>query len=94
MKNATNLTPIEMAEETTYNVLTMGSVAGLVGSVLIVGHIAIFHGVFSILFISIAGVSLAGIFLFLYLKKRRFGNRNYSLGERVKKLELALGENV
>ncbi len=88
MKEATNLTPVEMVEESAYNLAVMACIAGAVGGGLVILHMA----TFSYLFVGIVGISIVGIFGFSWLKRKRFGNRNYSLGERVKRIELMIGE--
>lgn len=88
MKEASNITPIEMKEETGYNLFISACVAGVVCSGFSMCHMMMFHAVFSYAFLAVGVACLAGVFLFLYIKKTRFGNRNYSLGERVKLLEL------
>lgn len=89
---ATNITPIEMLEESSYNMLTTISLSGLVGSLLMLTHMLVFHSMFSYLYVTLAVIFGLGAFLFPWLRSKRFGERNVSLGERVWKIEQALGE--
>lgn len=94
MNTATNITPIEQWEEGTYNTLIIVCISGFIGSLLLISHLFVFHGILSYFYITVGLSFLAGSILFPILKARRFGERNLSLGERVWKLEMALGENV
>ena len=83
-----------MAEEGIYNVVTTICISGVTSCILLIVHMVIFHGMFSFLCAGFGGLFLAGAIFSSYLKRKRFGNRNYSLGERVKKLELMMGEHA
>jgi len=84
---ATNISPIEIWEEGTYNLLTIVSISGLIGSILLVTHLMIFHSIFSYLYLTLGVVFLGGSTLFPYLKSNRFGEKNMSLAERIVVLE-------
>ena len=91
MKQATNITPLEAWEEGTYNLMTMVSVSGLIGSLLLITHMMVFHAMFSYLYIGLAAMFLCGSILFPWLKSNRFGEKNMSLAERIVRLEGAVG---
>jgi len=84
---ATNISPIEAWEEGTYNLMTIVSVSGLIGSILLFTHLMIFHSMFSYLYLVLGVAFLGGSILFPYLKSSRFGEKNMSLAERIVRLE-------
>lgn len=94
MSKVTNLSPIETFEEGTYNILTMVSISGFISSAITIIHLIMFHSVISTTFLVIGGVSLIGLFVFPWLKRKRFGDKNLSLAERIVQLEGAVGVNA
>lgn len=91
---ATNISPIETWEEGTYNLMTIVSVSGVIGSVLLFTHLMIFHSMFSYLYLTLSVGFFCGSILFPYLKASRFGEKNMTLAERIVRLEGALGQSV
>jgi hypothetical protein len=89
---ASNITPIEAWEEGLYSTLNIACIAGLVSSKLLILHLLIFHGTFSYIYLGIATVFLCGSIFFPWLKAKRFKTRNLSFGERIVRLENAVGE--
>ena len=94
MKEATNITPIETVEEGFYNFMAMFSVSGFVSSSLLLVHLFLVHSVFSYLFASVATLSIVGYFFVSWLKRKRFGDKNLTLAERIVRVEGALGISV
>lgn len=91
MKEATNISPIEIFEEGVYNTMFIISISLLTGSILLFSHIIIVHGALSYFLLTTASVSFIGCLIIPWWKSKRFGNKNRTLAERIVVLENAVG---
>ena len=94
LKTATNLTPVETVEETTYNVLMVGFIATFITSTLLLAHLIIYYKVFSYYYLSLGLLSFFGTIAVGFWKRKRFGDKNFSLAERIVRIEGILGTTL